>query len=289
MRKIVLGLFVIYSICSANEEIKIIQNATSKFSLKFIRNFSNTQKYWHTLNIIYPDKNEKVIIEAKRSEKDLLLSPVSSGWSKDGLFYIYKENNRFPLEEGHLKFQPHMICNIINLKEANFPNFFNKNDLSDNLDMTTCQGDWSSTEKHTIIYYTHDNKIIKYYPINDLFFMFYQDLKNSNNKKLFTLNNIYVFLQNIPLSHKIVTTYNNIAYYLQKAGANKEAAYLLEKIIEKFPDRTVAYYNLGDAYWALGEKQKAIKAYTTYIEQMRHKSLQKKIPKVVLERVSHKK
>ncbi len=81
---------------------------------------------------------------------------------------------------------------------------------------------------------------------------------------------------------KTLTTYNNIAYYLQKAGANKEAAYLLEKIIEKFPNRTVAYYNLGDV---LGEKKKAIKAYTTYIEQMCQKSLQKKIPKVVLERI----
>jgi hypothetical protein len=55
--------------------------------------------------------------------------------------------------------------------------------------------------------------------------------------------------------------------------------------IKKIPNRTVAYYNLGDAYWALGEKEKAIKAYTTYIEQMCHKGLQEKIPEVVLERV----
>ena len=90
----------------------------------------------------------------------------------------------------------------------------------------------------------------------------------------------------IRLTEKTLTSYNNIAYYLQKAGANEEAVYLLEKIVAKFPNRTVAYYNLGGAYWALGEKAKARKAYTTYIEQMCHKGLQKKIPEEVFNRVT---
>ena len=78
-------------------------------------------------------------------------------------------------------------------------------------------------------------------------------------------------IEDIKINKKNLTTYNNIAYYLQKAGANKEAIYQLEKILEKYPNRTVAHYNLADAYWALGEKKKAIKAYTTYIEQMKEK------------------
>jgi tetratricopeptide (TPR) repeat protein len=103
----------------------------------------------------------------------------------------------------------------------------------------------------------------------------------------FDLAVLKAILTDIKITQKTLTPYNNIAYYLQKAGANKEAVYLLEKIITKFPNRTVAYYNLGDAYWALGDKKKAIKAYTTYIEQMCHKGLQKKIPKEVLERVEN--
>ena len=59
-------------------------------------------------------------------------------------------------------------------------------------------------------------------------------------------------------------------------------------ILEVYPQRTVAYYNLADAYWALGEKEKARKSYTTYIEQMCAKGLQKKIPKEVLKRVERK-
>ena len=100
------------------------------------------------------------------------------------------------------------------------------------------------------------------------------------------------FFQNLlpekPIEKENLTTYNNIAYYLQKAGANEEAIYLLEKILEKYPNRTVAHYNLADAYWALGEKKKAIASYTTYIEQMKEKGKEKRIPQVVRDRVSSK-
>jgi len=85
-----------------------------------------------------------------------------------------------------------------------------------------------------------------------------------------------------------LTYYNNIAYYLQKAGANEEAIYLLKKILEKYPNRTVAYYNLADAYWALGEKKKAIASYTTYMAQMSNAGKEKRIPQVVRDRVSSK-
>ena len=109
-------------------------------------------------------------------------------------------------------------------------------------------------------------------------------IKN-NDIETFTVNFFKNILPHKTLAHTTLTPYNNIAYYLQKAGANEEAIYLLERIIKKFPNRTVAYYNLGDAYLGLAEKEKAIKAYTTYIEQMYKKDLQKKIPKEVLDKV----
>ena len=110
--------------------------------------------------------------------------------------------------------------------------------------------------------------------------------KNSVKKmQYFDISLIENTIGRIPLTFKTLTSYNNIAYYLQKAGANNEAVLLLKKIVAKFPNRTVAYYNLGDAYWALEDKEKACKAYIIYIEQMCDKGLQKKIPKKVLERV----
>jgi len=107
-------------------------------------------------------------------------------------------------------------------------------------------------------------------------------------KSSFDVDVLKAILNEINIEKKTLSTYNNIAYYLQKAGSNKEAVYLLEKILKKYPNRTVAYYNLGDAYWALGDKKKARKAYTTYTEQMCDAGKQKRIPKVVIDRVSSK-
>ena len=94
-----------------------------------------------------------------------------------------------------------------------------------------------------------------------------------------------IYNVNIRVSKSNLSSYNNIAYYFQKAGANQEAIFLLEKILKKYPNRTVAYYNLGDAYWAIDKKEKAKQAYKTYIKQMTAKGKEKKIPKTVLQRV----
>ena len=127
-------------------------------------------------------------------------------------------------------------------------------------------------------------KTIKHYPtiVENLVFDGKKYVNFGNKYKLDSLIHAMSFTK------KNLTPYNNIAYYLQEAGANEEAVFLLKKIIAKFPNRTVAYYNLGDAYWALGNKEKARKAYTTYIEQMCDKGLQKKIPKVVMKRIESK-
>ncbi len=85
------------------------------------------------------------------------------------------------------------------------------------------------------------------------------------------------------LDIKYLNKSNNIAYYLEQAGYYKEAIYLLEKIIEKYPNRTVAYINLGDSYLKNGDKEKAIENYKTYVKQMKEKNKEKKIPKRVLE------
>lgn len=114
------------------------------------------------------------------------------------------------------------------------------------------------------------------------------EIKEKNNQKKYTEIQALlksVLLENLTFNFQNISQYNNIAYYLQQAGANQESAYLLGKIIEKFPDRTVAYLNLGDAYYELGNKDRATKAYQIYIEQMKKKEWEKKIPKRVLERV----
>ncbi|QDF28497.1 tetratricopeptide repeat protein [Halarcobacter anaerophilus] len=109
--------------------------------------------------------------------------------------------------------------------------------------------------------------------------------KNFKLKNILSNNEIKYLLNRFPFTLKNVTQYNNIAYYLQKAGANKEAIYLLEKIIEKYPNRIVAYINLGDAYWDNGDKIKAKEAYKKYIELMKKADKEKRIPIKVEDRI----
>lgn len=106
-----------------------------------------------------------------------------------------------------------------------------------------------------------------------------------NNQKQFDINSIKIILKEIKITKKTLVMYNDMAYYLEKEKAYEEAVYVLEKIVEKFPNRTVAYLNLGDAYWGLEDKYKAKKAYQTYIKQMREKGKEKKIPNIILQRV----
>ncbi|SIO95010.1 tetratricopeptide repeat protein [Vibrio spartinae] len=89
-----------------------------------------------------------------------------------------------------------------------------------------------------------------------------------------------------PLNNDSAAQYSSIASMLVRNKAYKEAIYLLNHIIDVYPSRTVAYINVGDAYWALEETNKAKNAYRTYIELMKKNGKESKIPKQVLERTA---
>jgi tetratricopeptide (TPR) repeat protein len=64
-----------------------------------------------------------------------------------------------------------------------------------------------------------------------------------------------------------IAAVNNYAYYLQLQGKHSEAIPIFEKIIELEPDRTVAYLNLADSLWAVGDKTKASLQYGDYLSR----------------------
>jgi hypothetical protein len=88
--------------------------------------------------------------------------------------------------------------------------------------------------------------------------------------------NRYFFIDNISYT-------NDIAFFLEQSSHNDEAIFLLEKIIEKFPNRTVAYLNLADAYNGINDKEKAKENYKKYINLMKQDKKENKIPQRVLE------
>jgi len=85
-----------------------------------------------------------------------------------------------------------------------------------------------------------------------------------------------------PLNDKSLLDYNNLAFYLEKKGAYTEALFILEKICALYPDRTVAYINIGDSYYGLGEIDKSLESYIKYKEKMEEKGAASKIPKRII-------
>lgn len=93
---------------------------------------------------------------------------------------------------------------------------------------------------------------------------------------------INAYLSRIPLTKETVNAYNNIAFYLIEGGQLEPAIALLEKITKAFNHRAVAYINLADGYWAMGQKEKALKNYSRYVLIMRQNGKENKIPARVL-------
>lgn len=121
---------------------------------------------------------------------------------------------------------------------------------------------------------------------------FYEQIKaNSDIKKtqqLALIGNQYVLdclLENIAIENSNLSKYNDIAYYLEQSKLYNESVFLLEKTIKTFPERTVAYINLGDAYKGLGNTEKAKKAYEKYVELMKIDNNEAKIPQEVWDNI----
>lgn len=82
-----------------------------------------------------------------------------------------------------------------------------------------------------------------------------------------------------------VVEYNNLAYYLLEYGLVNESINLLNSVIKAFPNRKVAYINLGDAYWEADQNELAIKAYKKYVELMEASNKAQLIPNRIKERL----
>jgi hypothetical protein len=72
--------------------------------------------------------------------------------------------------------------------------------------------------------------------------------------------------------------YNDIAFYWQKAGYDEDAIWLLKKIINTSPKRTVAYLNIADSLWNLSKTEESTKNYEIYIDQMKINKKEHLIP-----------
>nr|WP_315028945.1 hypothetical protein [uncultured Chryseobacterium sp.] len=111
--------------------------------------------------------------------------------------------------------------------------------------------------------------------------------KLSDFKVPSSLSDMEKMMSETPIQNNNIDQYNNLAYYLaQTKNGNQLAIYILNEIIKKCPNRTVAYLNLADSYWNTGEKEKAKVNYQNYFSLMKsQKKDLSKVPKYVGERM----
>jgi len=100
------------------------------------------------------------------------------------------------------------------------------------------------------------------------------------------INRYSGFLKKYPLSDANQVTYNNMGYYLEQVGAYEAAIYVLNAVLEKYPQRVVAHLNIANAYWDSGERVKARKHYEEYVRLMKdQKKDLSNIPQTVYDRL----
>jgi tetratricopeptide (TPR) repeat protein len=83
---------------------------------------------------------------------------------------------------------------------------------------------------------------------------------------------------------KLAAELNDYGFYLQQTGRPRQAVEVLQTVITLDADRTVAYLNLADAEFVLGDKVEAKYYYTEYQKRMTASGLAARIPARVVER-----
>jgi len=84
-----------------------------------------------------------------------------------------------------------------------------------------------------------------------------------------------------------VAALNDYGYYLDLTGRTKEAKRVLDNVVKLVPSRTVAYLNLADVEWKLGQKAAAKTHYKQYWKLLGNKA-SSVAPKRVQERINAK-
>lgn len=88
------------------------------------------------------------------------------------------------------------------------------------------------------------------------------------------------------LTPKKLNFINDYAYFLEQGKKYEESVQILNYIIKSSPERVVAYINLGDAYYGLLKKKEAKQAYQKYVNLMKKKRKERRIPKRVYTRLN---
>ena len=212
-----------------------------------------------TTNFIKETDNKFSLVYELNASTTKIKEKYSFTYSAQGIVLIYKEVVKYG-EEG---FSGNRIYfNRFNIKDKSY-------DDLESLASTTEEE--FSKSKPTFNYFDFKNKQFGKVILDDSaenIFIKYPDLRVAN-----------ILISKVELA-------NNLAYSLEQNGDYIDSKYLLKNIIMQYPERLVAYLNLGDADWNLNNKQEAKKSYIFYISLMKSQNKDlSKIPQRVYERI----
>ena len=109
----------------------------------------------------------------------------------------------------------------------------------------------------------------------------YKSKMTDNAAAISTIGIVYLSF----LSDSTVAMFNDFGYFLEQGNAYNQSLQILKPVTDQFPDRAVAFLNLGDAYFGVHDYSNAKEAYVRYIDVMKKAGKEKKIPGVVFERI----
>lgn len=274
-------------------------------------------------SIVQDTKNQRIIIDLLDNKNRIIIFTKTDNGDyhkifDEKLYFCNNSSRMFFYSVRIFKNELIIRCTITNVSPSiNFNEYYYfKNDLNNkllkiekqyiNIDDDTIKKDYMfipQTNIPTLKNYTNKFFLEEYLLKNEKYFKEEKIVKTpteileslkSEQSTLITFYELSTIIANNEINTQTINQYNDIAYYLQQANANDEAIFLLEKILVKFPKRTVAYLNLADAYNekylvqnlnnnAKYFKEKAKTNYEKYIELMKQDGKENKIPKRVLE------
>ena len=266
---------------SASRPATTLVNTHPGSGLSIVFDRPDVPGLWKRIRSVLPDGTERTVAEGERYTGSVYFSP-------DGEFVIY-ELIVGSLKAGEAVPSSRIACGVADAVSQR--TFFDEPALGH------CQSDWLEGEPHTLFNAQDvdaENDYAPHYFYRLPKASFTRDYRNVESeaaakrydfvRERFTIETIDRYLSLVPLATGNVREYNNIAYFLERSGSYAPAVHLLETIVAAYPDRTVAYINLGDALWGEQQTDAAKTAYRRYIGLMEAEGKAHRIPKRIKQR-----
>jgi hypothetical protein len=237
-------------------------------------------------------ENREVLMYALHDpvEDDLDFAYNKTGWyisKTDPIIFVLKYGSYDkPTWREHFmffKYQSNNLVNIFDIVERGTPRYNGVYVSKDkNILLTELQAEdqssylsWHHIDWHSVN--EMEKNLIPLYKRKEML-----KIKSISETEFYDIGSPFDVLE----THEDIVKANDIAFMISEAGDFNRAIIMLNKVLTVDSNRVVAYLNLADSYWGIGDKSNAAINYYKYVELMKvqQKDL-KRIPSYVYKRL----